>query len=235
VRPTRVLSRGEPSEGGWHKGDGGENGEKRRDRGVPEEDASVAPVVGKWAEACFPVGSQTTEEELRELLREAAESAKQDYDAGSAVEWAEGYRFPPEYVESDVRCLQAAQLDFPVMVRGRLTTLAPDRMNAERVSRLRLDNPELPLLKDLVAGMKVHLPVNFTPNGMMPRSPRRPIYETVATAVNKMLEAGVPATAGNGTAIYPELTHMQGSLDSQEGKEVRPPLGGSEQRRWHRD
>jgi hypothetical protein len=51
-------------------------------------------------------------------------------------------------MESDVRCLQAAQLDFPVMMRRRLTTLAPDRMNAGRISRMRLDNPELPLLKD---------------------------------------------------------------------------------------
>jgi hypothetical protein len=73
------------------------------------------------------------------------------------------------------------------MVRRRLTSLAPDRMNAERVERLRPDNPELPLLRDLVVGMKVHLPEVFTPNGKMSRSPRRPIYETVATAVNKML------------------------------------------------
>jgi hypothetical protein len=75
--------------------------------------------------------------ELQELLREAAEAAKQDYDAGSAVERAEGYTFPPEYVESDVRCLRPAHLDFPVMVRRRLAKLTPDRMNAERVARLR--------------------------------------------------------------------------------------------------
>jgi hypothetical protein len=35
--------------------------------------------------------------------------------------------------------------------------------------------------------MKVHLPENFTTNGLMPRTDRRPIYETVACAVNKML------------------------------------------------
>jgi hypothetical protein len=34
----------------------------------------------------------------------------------------------------DVRCLRAAQLDFPVMVRRRLITLYPDRLNAERVA-----------------------------------------------------------------------------------------------------
>ena len=34
---------------------------------------------------------------------------------------------------------------------------------------------------------RVHLPTGFTTNGMLKRSPRRPIYETVSTAVNKML------------------------------------------------
>jgi hypothetical protein len=182
VRPTEELGTEKPSAGVCHKEEGGNIVTEKTER-----DTSVVPIVGKWAEACFPAGSQTTERELRELLMEAAEAAKQDYDAGSAVEWAEGYTFPPEYMESDVRCLQAAQLNFPVMVRRRLKTLAPDRMNAERVSRLQPDNPELGLLKDLVIGMKVHLPKVFTTNGLLPRSPRRPIYETVATAVNKML------------------------------------------------
>jgi hypothetical protein len=35
--------------------------------------------------------------------------------------------------------------------------------------------------------MKVHLPEGFCLNGMMPRTDRRQIYETVATAVNRML------------------------------------------------
>jgi hypothetical protein len=39
--------------------------------------------------------------------------------------------------------------------------------------------------------MKVHLPEGFRLNGMMPRADRRSIYETVATAVNKMLGAVV--------------------------------------------
>jgi hypothetical protein len=63
VRPTRVLSGWRPSEGGWHKGDGAEKGGKGQDKGESEEDASVAPAVGKWAEASFPMGSQSNEEE----------------------------------------------------------------------------------------------------------------------------------------------------------------------------
>jgi hypothetical protein len=158
-----------------------------RGKRVPEQ--SLAPTIGRWAEACFPVGSQTTEADLRELLKEAADSARDDYGPESAVAWAEGYTFPPEYVTNDVACLEAAQGDFEAMVRQRLDGMAPGRLNLERVSRLRPDNPELALLNDLVCGMKVHLPEGFKTNGMMPRTDRRPIYETVASAVNKMLGA----------------------------------------------
>ena len=90
-------------------------------------------------------------------------------------------------MESDVRCLRAAQLDFQMMVRVRLKILAPGRLNAQRGARLPSDNPELRLMYDLAEGMKVHLPDRFTPNGPVPRSARRKIYETVSTAVNKML------------------------------------------------
>lgn len=156
-------------------------------RGPAVVELDLIPTIGRWAEACFPVESQASEKDLRELLEEAAEAARDDYGAESAVAWAEGYTFPSEYMASDIRCLRAAQLDFEVMIRRRLKQLAPGRLNMERVALLRPDNPERDLLIDLTKGMKVHLPDGFETNGMMPRSARRPIYETVATAVNKML------------------------------------------------
>jgi hypothetical protein len=165
-------------------------GVDKRDR-QEREKGSLPPVIGRWAETCFPVGSQTTETELRELLKEAADSARDNFGPDEAIAWAEGYRFPPEFVRNDLRCLEEAQGDFVAMVRRRLTELEPGRMNSERISRQRPDNPELGLLNDFVTGMKVHLPEGFRLNGMMPRTDRRPIYETVATAVNKMLGAVV--------------------------------------------
>ena len=87
------------------------------------DELHMAPVVGKWAEACFPAESTTTESEVRNVLEEAADAAKEDYDAASAIAWAEGYRFPPKFIESDIRCLRAAQLDFPRMVRRRMKQL----------------------------------------------------------------------------------------------------------------
>ena len=45
----------------------------------------VAPLIGQWAEACFPSESRTTETEVKELLREAAEAARDENNAASAV------------------------------------------------------------------------------------------------------------------------------------------------------
>ena len=75
------------------------------------------------------------------------------------------------------------------MVRQRLAELTPGRLNSERIEKLRLDNPERALLHELAGSMKVHLPEGFMTNGLMPRTDRRPIYETVASAVDKMLGA----------------------------------------------
>ena len=129
------------------------------------------------------MGSRTAESDLRELLEEAAEAAKDEHGKASAIAWAGGYTFPPEYMASDIQCLRAAQLDYKVMVRRRLKQLSPGRLNAERVS----DNPEIVLMRDLAEVMRVHLPEGFTTNGPLKRSARRPIYETVSTTVNKML------------------------------------------------
>ena len=54
-------------------------------------------------------GSQTQETDLRELLKEAADSANDEYGPEAAVAWAGGYTFPSEYVQEGVACLEAAQ------------------------------------------------------------------------------------------------------------------------------
>ena len=90
-------------------------------------------------------------------------------------------------MESDSACLWAAQLDFVAMVSRRLKTLSPGRLNAQRVSGLREDNPERMRMTDLADGMRVHQPTNFSPNGRNPQLPLRATYVSVASAVNKML------------------------------------------------
>lgn len=140
-----------------------------------------------WALSIFSTSNVTTNEQLSSLLQEASENSRSTYDEESARTWANGYEFPKEFVDSDVKCLRAAQLCFVTMVRRRLKLLSTERLNLERITTLRIDNPERDLLMDLTIGMRVHLPAGFAPNGSLPPSPLRASYVTVAPAVNKML------------------------------------------------
>ena len=156
--------------------------------GGPLRVATVAPMVGKWVSACFPEGSESTLRELEEVIREASDAARNDHDEASANEWAEGYEFPQQYVDSDVACLRSK------MVARRLKKIAADRLSKERVERtLREDNPERDHMLDLAVGMTVHKPAGFEPNGKQPRPPLRAVYSSVSSAVNKTLGTIVKA------------------------------------------
>jgi hypothetical protein len=74
---------------------------------------------------------------------------------------------------------------------------------------------------DLAKGMKVHFPDRFTPNGPVPRSARRKIYETVSTAVNRMLRGRSGATAGVLAALVC-LTYIYVRNTGQRRRESRP-------------
>ena len=136
--------------------------------------------ISPWATTCFASGPAASTEQVRAVVREAYEAARSDFDAASAREWANGYTFPDSYVVSDTRCLRAAQLHFTSMIRRRLKILSPVRLSKERVERLREDNPERTLMFDLADGIRVQ-----------PQSPLHPTYESVSTAVDKMLGAVV--------------------------------------------
>lgn len=124
---------------------------------------------------------------LEELVVEAIMSADGNYGEGEAIKWANGYEFPQELVDSDLRLFQASQLDFTQMVRRRLKQLGGERLSKERVERLRQDNPERYRLFDIANGMRVPLPPGFTSNGKGDLSPLRPIYVRVHQAVDRML------------------------------------------------
>ena len=95
------------------------------------------------------------------MVEEAIIASDDQYGVDAAVAWAGNYTFPQEILDSDVRCLQPAQLDFVTMVSRRLKILSSDRLCSVRIGRLRADNPERALLHDLAVGMRVPLPTNF--------------------------------------------------------------------------
>lgn len=201
-----------------------------RDR-TPAVTTDVTPVINKWVEACFPQGSPSSERDLRELVLEAAEAARTDFDEKSAVDWAEGYEFPPSFLESDTGLLRAAGLDFPKMVERRFKILASDRLSADRVNRLRLDNPERVLMMDLTTGMRVFRPEGFTPNGSQLRTPLRSSYVNVAPAVNKMLgeviKQKLAFTLPLDVALrhVPDLHFCKAHWTTKKGKPSGRPLG----------
>ena len=125
---------------------------------------------------------------LERIIAEAIRASDDTYGEAAAVQWGNGYQFPRELVDSDVRCFQAAQLDFVAMVRRRLKTLEPTRLNASRVNGLRADNPESRLMMELATkGMYVPKPVDFKTNGQETPAPLRASYLKVHQAVDRML------------------------------------------------
>ena len=191
----------------------------------------TAPMIDAWIRACFPGGSPTSKAGIEELIAEAAESARNDFGVEAANEWANGYVFPSEFVDSDVRCLRAAQLDFRSMVERRLKILSKDRLSHASVKSLSPENPELVLMTDLVEGMRVAIPEGFVPNGLQARSPLRASYEAVSSAVNKMLGAVIEQRLAFvlplelAQAHVPNLHLCKAHWTTKKGKASGRPLG----------
>ena len=155
---------------------------------TPSNDWSSIPLsIPDWAKTCFSNGLGISEKSFQSLLEEASEVAKNDFDVESAIEWAAGYQFPSHYMENSNMWLKAAEWNFIEMVRQRLESLAPTRLNIDRVGSLRADNPERIRMMDLAGGMRVHFPQGFTPNGKSVQTALRATYLSVSCAVNKML------------------------------------------------
>ena len=108
------------------------------------------------------------------------EAAGTNYGVAEANEWANGFQFPQDVLDSDPRCFREAQLDFETMERRRLRSLKENRLNPARINLLLSDNPERNLLLDIAEGMRVPRPEGFVPNGKLPLAPLRPSYLKVA-------------------------------------------------------
>jgi hypothetical protein len=201
------------------------------EEGSRKDDTDVVPVMSKWVAECFPQGSIASERDLREIVQEAADAARNDLDEESALGWAGGFEFPASFIESDVAMLKASALDFPNMVERRFKILAPDRLSAERVSRLRADNPERELMFYLAIEIKVFKPEGFRPNGRGPRTPLRENYVKVAPAVNRMLSELVKQKLAFMLPFEEELRHVpdlhfcKAHWCTKKGKASGRPLG----------
>ena len=154
---------------------------------VGEMSPEVIKSVLDTAMSMFAPDEILPRDALEDLARESIASADGNYGIQEAVKWAEGFEFPQNLVDSDMRLFRASQLDFSAMVRRRLKKIGATRLSAYRVEQLRPDNPERERLFGIASGMRVPLPVGFIPNGKGERTPLRQAYVEVHQAVDKML------------------------------------------------
>jgi hypothetical protein len=108
--------------------------------------------IAPWAKNCFAGELKARPRDLSTLIQEVSDAARNDFKEESAIAWAEDYTFPPEMLISDAGLRRAHFLDFKAMVRRRVATLAPGRLNVSRVDKLREDNPDKALMRELAGG-----------------------------------------------------------------------------------
>ena len=154
---------------------------------LPVVSSGLIYEIMAMADTYFAPRNRLSRTFLKAVVTEAIMASDDKYGIEAAVAWADGYTFPADMLQSDMKCFQAAQLDFVAMVRRRLKVLSRDRLSSERVEGLRSDNPERALLCDLAIGMRVPLPPGFQPNGALPPAALRSTYLKMDSAVNKML------------------------------------------------
>ena len=77
-----------------------------------EQDFDMQNEIMECAAAYFLEGVAPPRETLRITIAEAVEAASTNYGIAEANEWANGFEFPQDVLDSDLRCFRAAQLDF---------------------------------------------------------------------------------------------------------------------------
>ncbi len=122
-----------------------------------------------------------------DVLRRADESVNSQFTIQSAVEWADGFVYPPDVGERDAFDLDLLGGDLTALVRLRQSQIPHVRINKQRLIDLwDHSDPDFDLLSSFAEdGVPVLTSPNFVPN---PEPPSRfsPTYTIAHGAVNKM-------------------------------------------------
>ena len=95
----------------------------------------------------YSIDSTLPNIKVLETIHEAAIFADKNYGIEAAVQWGNGYTFPPSIMLRDsVRLFQISGYNLSSMVTTRLQQLSHNRLSADRVNRLSANNPEKMLL-----------------------------------------------------------------------------------------
>ena len=135
----------------------------------------------------YSIDSTLPTSNVLKIIHEATIFADKNYGIEAAVQWGNGYTFPPSMLRESVILFKLSGYNLPSMVTTRLRHLSHCRLSPDRVNSLSTNNPERRLLFDLSKGMRVSIPDSFKPNGNSVLTPLRSTYVTVHTAVNKLM------------------------------------------------
>ena len=120
---------------------------------------------------------------IQGLIEESYEAADLDFKIEKAIEWGNGFMFPPEVHIRDSKELADMEYDLPGLIHRRQTDLLPNRLNTERLQGRDSDHPDTILLHDLVEGIRVPLDPDFVEDrvpGAMDKN-----YKLAHSAVDK--------------------------------------------------
>jgi len=92
------------------------------------------------------------------FVASAYEAANLDYNIEKAVEWGNGFSFPPETHSRDADELIALDYDLTELARRRQAALQPGRLNLDRLTGRDPSHPDTRRLRDL-AEFGVQIPL----------------------------------------------------------------------------
>lgn len=123
--------------------------------------------------------------EIMSLVVEAYHVADEDYGVLEAVNWAEGFTWPPDISERDEKRIREAG-SLTAAVASIQQRYRPFRLSRERIMTwVDSSDEDFDRLIDLAEGMRVLVDSEFVPNEKPP--PLRNMYKRAASAVNKLL------------------------------------------------
>jgi hypothetical protein len=132
----------------------------------------------------FPwVSMQGRLDEIGNLIEESYMAADLDFKIERAIEWGDGFTFPPEVHVRDSAELAAMDYDLPALIRKRQEAMLPNRLNTERLRGRDPTDADVILLHDLVEGIRVPLDPDFVEDrtpGLLDKN-----YKLAHSAVDK--------------------------------------------------
>ena len=122
---------------------------------------------------------------IESFVDEAYKAASLDYNVDQAIEWGDGFVFPPEATTRDGEALVAMDMDLTGLIRKHQQELLPLRFNLSRLEGRDPSHPDTARLRDIAEhGVRIPVAPDFVEDRVPPKMDRT--YVRAHSAVDKM-------------------------------------------------